>query len=160
MGKLSKAQLVESFRKHGAKDPESWAESEVEEGINQLARFSLLKALTSELLKESDLEWVDEVANRSAEPGVPLSQLGPAVKQMLDKGVSKEAIIDLVRVIQYNSLAHVASVLDDSSSFDTPVNNWAVFECDEDDAPIEAISSLHESLLEFDPSDREFMPRS
>lgn len=40
--------LTEIFRQAGAKDPESWASSQIEEGINQLARFSFLKTITSE----------------------------------------------------------------------------------------------------------------
>ena len=46
--------LTEIFRKAGARNPEMWAGSQIEEGINQLARFSFLKTITSEWLKEDE----------------------------------------------------------------------------------------------------------
>ena len=157
-------ELTEIFRKYGANDPELWAHSAMHETpphrINQLARFSLLKALTSEVLKDRDVEWVNiQLGHIDNNEGAPLSQLAPAIKEMIDKGVSKEAVIDLVRVIQYETLFHVLMVLEGETNVETPVNRWAVFEKDENDNPTKEIHGLHESLLGFDPSDREFRPR-
>ena len=74
-------ELTEMFRKYGANNPESWARSVVNPEIkpyktNQLTRFSLLKALTSEVLKESDTAWVElQLSKGSKNEGSPLSQL-------------------------------------------------------------------------------------
>jgi len=40
---ISKLKLTELFKKLGAEDPESWANSQVEEGINQLGRYLFLR---------------------------------------------------------------------------------------------------------------------
>lgn len=153
-------QLTDVFRRAGAKDPESWASSEVDEGINQLARFSFLKAISAQWLREDAFDWVDDAVKQiSHQPDDPGAQLPAALQEMLDKGVSKEAIVDLVRVIQFDTLFHVCSVIDGSIDTDTPVSDWALYETDEDDNPIDTIGGLHESLLEFDPSDKEMRPR-
>jgi hypothetical protein len=41
--------LVDHFRSLGVVDPEGWASSQHEEGINQLARATLLRALAEEV---------------------------------------------------------------------------------------------------------------
>lgn len=74
--------LTEIFRKAGAVDPESWASSEIEEGIPQLARFSFLKALTSNFLKETDLDWVsNQIEHNYRRPDDPCAQIVPALKE-------------------------------------------------------------------------------
>jgi hypothetical protein len=44
--------LTEIFKEGGAIDPESWASSEIEEGIPQLARFNFLKHLPAFSLRK------------------------------------------------------------------------------------------------------------
>ncbi|HET6990517.1 MAG TPA: hypothetical protein VFJ43_04295, partial [Bacteroidia bacterium] len=119
------------------------------------------KTITSEWLKEDNLSWVDnQIEFNYSRPGDPCSQLPKALKEMLDKNVSREAIIDLIRVIQFNTLFHVCSAIDKSFEADTPVANWTLYEVDDDDNPKNSITGLHESLLEFDPSGKEMEPRN
>jgi hypothetical protein len=153
--------LIEIFKEAGAIDPESWASSEIEEGIPQLARFSFLKALTSVFLKETDLDWVNnQIEYNYSRLDNPCAQIVPALREMLDKNVSRESIIDLVRVIQFETLMHVCSTIDSGENAGTPISNWGIFQKDEeDDNPTVEISGLHESLLEFDPSGNEMRPR-
>lgn len=97
--------LTEVFRRAGASNPERWANSQIEEGINQLGRFSFLKTITSEWLKEDDISWIDsQIEFNYSKPGDPCSQLPKALKEMLDKNVDRETIIDLIRVIQFDTL--------------------------------------------------------
>ena len=153
--------LTEIFRQAGAPRPETWAESQINEGINQLARFSFLKNITSEWLKENEYGWIDKMINGlDAASDVPCSQFGTAVKEMLEKNVSKEAIVDLIRVVQFETLYHVCSTIDKTYEVTTPVTNWRLFELDDDDNPVATIGNLHESLLQFDPSGREMGPRT
>jgi hypothetical protein len=151
--------LTEIFRNAGAKNPELWARSQVNEGINQLARFSFLKAISSEWLNESEVEWIDSQINYYYGVGDPCSQLQPALKEMVDKGVRKEAILDLIRVIQYKTLYQACATIDNVYESDAPVSNWALYEQDEDCNPVNTIGGLHESLLQFDPSGNEMRPR-
>jgi hypothetical protein len=152
--------LTEVFRQAGALDPELWASSQLDEGINQLGRFSFLKSITSEWLKEGDLDWVtNRIQHNYSEPGDPCSQLNNALEEMLDRNVSREAIVDLIRVIQYETLFHVCSTIDRTYVSDMPVNKWSLYQLDNDNNPGEVINGLHESLLEFDPSGNEMKPR-
>jgi hypothetical protein len=152
--------LTEVFRNAGAIDPELWASSEIEEGIPQLARFSFLKALSRIFLKETDLDWVNnQIEYNYSRPGDPGAQIVSALQEMLDKNVSREAIIDLVRVIQFQTLFHACATIDCVYERDTPIDSWGLFQKDENYNPTLEISGLHESLLEFDPSGNEMMPR-
>lgn len=152
--------LTEIFREAGAIDPELWASSEIEEGIPQLARFSFLKALSSIFLKDTDLDWVNnQIEYNYSRPGDPCAQIVPALQEMLDKNVSREAIIDLVRVIQFQTLFHTCSTIDCTYEPGTPIKSWGLFQKDENYNPTVEISELHESLLEFDPSGNEMRPR-
>ena len=152
--------LTDVFRQAGATNPDMWASSQIEEGINQLGRFSFLKTITSEWLKENDLSWVDnQIEFNYTRPGEPCSQLPKALKERLGKNVSRETIIDLIRVIQFNTLFHVCSTIDKSFEVDAPVTNWILYEVDADDNTKDSINGLHESLLEFDPSGKAMRPR-
>src|SRR5690348_1563025 len=51
--------LTEIFRRAGADDPESWARSQLSEGIPQLAIFSFAKALWNGVMPEVDDNWID-----------------------------------------------------------------------------------------------------
>mgnify|MGYP001074943207 CR=1 FL=1 len=53
-------ELLAIFRKLGADDPESWARSESEEGIPQLARFVFLRqAWRNCVIDDGDLGWIE-----------------------------------------------------------------------------------------------------
>jgi hypothetical protein len=160
LNKIDLKSLTEVFRQAGAIAPEMWAKCQIEEGINQLGRFSFLKAITSEWLKEEDLNWVDnQIEFNYSQPAEPCSQLPNALKEMRERNGSREAIVDLIRVIQFDTLFHVCSIIDKSIEADTPVKNWSLYELDEDNNPKDSLNELHESLLAFDPSGKEMRPR-
>jgi hypothetical protein len=153
-------QLTEVFRKLRADDPEAWARSQLEEGIPQLAIFCFSKAMWQGIVDENDTEWIDaEIEWARTHPNEPCAQIGPALEEMLSKGVSRQAITDLVRVMQYGLLYHVASLLDGSRIVEFPVNNWTLYQVDENDRLIAIIQGLHEVLLSMDPTGREMRPR-
>src|SRR5262249_5910469 len=154
------ARLTEIFRRYGADDPESWARSELAEGIPQLAIFSFAKAMWACVADEDDDRWIDqEIQWVKDRPNDPCAQIGPALAEMLSKGVSRRAIIDLVRVIQYGTLYHVASLIDGSRIEDVPIRNWTLYQVDENDHLVAVIQGLHEVLLSLDPTGREMRPR-
>jgi hypothetical protein len=153
--------LTEVFRAAGATKPELWARSQVHEGINQLARFSFLKTLSTAWLPETATDWVEahlhSPLTAAAHPG---AQLSAAVQEMTTKGVSSESIVDLIRVIQFETLFHVCQTLDEGNAGSATGIDWALFEVDEEGRPTRVIDALRESLLSFDPSGRELRPRS
>ena len=152
--------LADVFRQHGANDPEAWARSQLEEGIPQLAIFCFSKALWEGVVDETDDGWIDrEIEWAKARPRDPCAQIGPALEEMLAKGVSRQAITDLVRVMQYEQLYHVCSLLDGARTVDLPVSDWTLHQVDEDGEPVAIIDGLHEVLLGMDPTGREMRPR-
>lgn len=152
--------LAEIFRQAGADDPESWAYSQLAEGIPQLAIFSFAKALWKGVMSEKDDGWIDqEIEWAKSRPLDPCVQSGAALEEMLAKGVSREAIIDLVRVFQYSALYHACSILDRSRVEDVPITDWMLHQVDESGNPVATIQGLHEVLLSMDPTGREMYPR-
>jgi hypothetical protein len=158
---LDLAALTEIFRKYGADEPEDWARSQIEEGIPQLALFSFCKSLWAGVLSEDDSTWIDEEIRWSkTRPTDPCAQAGTALTDMLAKGVSRETIIDLVRVVQFEAFSHACVILDGARIEDVPMREWMLVQYDEDsDEPIAALSGTHELLLGLDPTGREMRPR-
>jgi hypothetical protein len=153
-------QLAEVFRLHGADEPESWALSQLEEGIPQLAIFCFLKALWQGIVPEDGVDWFEgEIEWAKSRPNDPCAQLGPALEEMLAKGVRREAIIDLIRVMQYNSLYNACLLIDGAMRMDLPVNDWTLHQVDEEGRPVATIQGLHEVMLSMDPTGREMRPR-
>jgi hypothetical protein len=132
----------------------------LEEGIPQLAIFCFSKALWEGVVDENDDGWIDrEIEWAKTCPWDPCAPVGPALEEMLAKGVSRQAITDLVRAMQYGVLYHVCSLLDGSRTVDLPVNNWTLYQVDENGQPVAPIQGLHEVLLGMDPTGREMRPR-
>jgi hypothetical protein len=153
------AELTEVFRSHGADDPEELAQLELEEGIPQLPAFSFAKALWSGVVDEDDDRWIDQEIERAKDgPIDPCAQLGPALQQMLARGVGRRAIVDLVRVIQFGALCHVASVLDGSHRENVPIRSWKLYQTDDEGCPVAAIHGLRDMLPRLDPNGREMRP--
>jgi len=153
--------LTEVFRRAGARDPESWAHSQLAEGIPQLAIFSFAKTLWNGIVPEDDDSWIDREIDWAAKyTTVPCAQIGPALREMLGKGVTRAAITDLVRVMQYETLYHACSILDGSREEDVPITQWKLHQVDEEGKPVAIIGGLHEVLLSMDPTEREMRPRA
>jgi hypothetical protein len=152
--------LAEVFRQAGAHDPESWAKSQLAEGIPQLAIFSFAKALWNGVKPEDDDKWIDqEIEWAKSRPLDPCAQIGPALEEMVAKGVSRKAIVDLVRVFQFDALYHACLILDGSRMEDVPITDWTLHQVDEEGRNVAIIQGLHEVLLSMDPTGREMRPR-
>ena len=90
---------------------------------------------------------------------LPCAQAGRALAEMLAKGVSREAIVDLVRVFQFSALYHACSILDGARVEDVPIQDWSLVQTDQTGQRIALIQGLHEVLLSLDPTGREMRPR-
>jgi hypothetical protein len=157
----SKDELTSLFQRFGAKEPELWATSQVDEGIPQLARFLFLKAAWEHIPREGDSSWIDRQVARSKQyPSEPFAGLGAALALCRDKGVPDSALTELARCLQAQMLHTVGYVIDGPAySYTVEGLNWSLFQLDEDGKPYgEPISGLHESVLEFDPTGREMRP--
>ncbi len=90
--------------------------------------------------------------------------MGPALKKILDKGVDRADIAEVVRVMQWKAINGLAYQIDDSDCVAYPNEtiphvNWALIELDDDGRPLHRIAGLHESVLETDPTGREMRPK-
>ena len=66
--------LTKKFSQLGASDPESWATSQLSEGIPQLHRFLFLKQMWELVVSEDDESWIDRyVTSYHHEPDAPFS---------------------------------------------------------------------------------------
>lgn len=154
--------LTRLFRKLGAKDPESWAKSQVDEGINQLGRFLFLREAWKRVISESDHSWMDaEIARAENNPREPTTGVGLALKTLFSNGCDRQDISDLVRGMQYELLFSLCYLLDDPGQLEEEVQDvyWGLFQVNDEGKILSQISGLHESLLETDPTGREMRPR-
>jgi hypothetical protein len=157
-------QLTEHFRALGAFDPEGWARSQIEEGIPQYARCVFLRGAWNGVVADGDTSWIDSrIQAAERRPRGPGAGIGPALKRMLACGASREDIGEVVRVMQWSLLSHMAYQLADSSGVDypsaqTPRVHWRLYEEDEEGRPLRPFD-VHESVLDTDPTDREMRPK-
>jgi hypothetical protein len=158
----TKDELTSLFRRFGAKNPELWAASQVDQGIPQLARFLFMKAAWEHIPREGDSGWIDREVERSEQhPSEPYAGLGAALALCRDKGVPDSALTELARCLQAQMLFTIGYVIDGPAySYTVEGLDWSLFQVDEHGNPYgEPISGLHESVLDFDPTEREMRPR-
>jgi hypothetical protein len=158
----SKAALTKLFAHLGAPDPEDWASSQINEGINQLGRFVFLRqAWRRSVIREGDDTWIDDVtANAARNPGEPCTGAGPALERALAAGVTREDLTEIVRVMQYSTLFDLCYLLEDPGDLELELEGfcWGLYQLDENNEPTEPIVGLHESALSLDPTGREMRP--
>lgn len=154
--------LTKLFRLVGARDPESWAKSQAEEGIPQLARFLFLRQAWRSIVTENDPAWINS-AIRSVEtqPDAPYAGVGHALKRLRSLGASDDDLTDLVRGMQAELLFQLCYQLDDPGDLEDEVGDvsWSLVQTNDDGEVVAQINGLHESVLETDPTGREMRPR-
>jgi hypothetical protein len=153
--------LAELLAKLGARAPEEWARSQVEEKIPQIARFLFLRQAWKLVIGEKDRSWI-ESERSSAEAGssAPGAAIGPALERLLAQEVSEEDLTTVVRVMQWRLLSGLCYLLDDPGELEDEVRDvaWRLFQINKEEEPIAVIGGLHESVLETEPSGREMRP--
>jgi len=160
---MNQEELTLLFEKLGASEPEDWARSQAEEGVNQLGRYLFLRQAWREIVDENDHSWIEAELNWSTENrGAPCSGIGPALQRLIDRGANPQDITDVVRVMQYNLLFRLCYLLSDPGFDEPELENfyWALVQVDDSGEVIDSIDALHESVLETDPTGREMRPRN
>jgi len=154
--------LTELFESLGASAPESWAQSQISEGINQLHRFLFLRQAWSRILRDGDHSWISsEIAAANEDHDAPYAGIGLALKRLSASGASESDISEVVRGMQAKLLFEWCYLLEDPSldSSDLEDIGWCLVETDSHFEPTATqISGLHESVLETDPTGREMRP--
>lgn len=127
---------------------------------------AFIRSVWFNVRSEEDSSWVQEVSRRPLKPGECLGDFGALVKRMLDCGLTEYEIARFAKIVGYDTAAGIMYLLDDPSSGFLELRNpenikWTLYRTDpQTEAPIEALTALHEYMLEFDPSGREMRPRT
>lgn len=135
------AKLTKQFKALGVPNPEDWTKSQLGEGIDQLSRATVLRAMADIVVKSQEMprlfantDWAsDEVRN--------------AAKKIESSDVLPEDIALIVKTAVYHSLSDMMVLFDDCAEFENNPGQIqaGLFKLDEDFKPISEIGSLHES---------------
>lgn len=159
---MNQKELAATFRKLGARDPEDWARSQVEEGIPQLARFLFLRQAWRQIVQEDDSSWIDASIDRArSHPEEPYAGVGHALGKLRARGATKEGLTDVVRGMQAQLLFSICYLLEDPGDVEPEAGDvgWVLAQVDQEGTVLDTIGGLHESVLETDPTGREMRPR-
>jgi hypothetical protein len=132
------------MRELGADNPEGWAQSEIEEGIAQEARFLFLRAIWPTLIQPL------------ADPNV--MRRYPAVARLLDAGANPDDLSRALRAVAYETAFGVIERVDEGHDADAPDDapGWLLVETvNADTLTGRDVGGLHESLQSLDPTGRE-----
>jgi hypothetical protein len=145
-------ELVRRFRELGAQDPESWAKSESDENIPQLARFCFLRGTWRGIngWATSDT-WIESSLKEGTRGGHEIFvKGGQALRRLLDAGASRSDLQDLARLIAFNATFEVLDRIDDGYDADLQDDypGWRLIETMDEKETARAVGGLHESLLE------------
>jgi hypothetical protein len=156
-------ELTSLFTRLGAPDPASWARSQVTEGFSQLHRYLFLRQAWSKVVADGDVTWIDaNIAVAEQRPQAPFSGIGHALKRLISGGAAPEDLTEIVRGMQADLLFGICYLLEDPGLDDEELEHigWRLVETDADYDPTDRpICSLHESVLETDPTGREMRPK-
>lgn len=154
--------LTEIFRELGANSPEEWARSQIDEDVPQLARYLFLRQAWRSIVSESDPSWLESAITRArSHPDEPYAGAGLALAGLRAKGATEGELTDLVRAMQAQLPFGLCHLLEDPGDVEESVSDiaWVLVQVDEEGRPLGAISGLHESVLETDPTGREMRSR-
>lgn len=156
-------ELSELFRKLGARDAEGWARSQVVEGIPQLHRYLFLRECWRIVVGEDEDGWIDyHIAQSKGDPKGVFAGMGAALDRAVAAGVSKEDLSQIARGMQVDFLSRLCYMLEDNGLTEPELQGvgWGLFQTNEDGDALAPIYSLHESVLDTDPTGREMRPKS
>jgi hypothetical protein len=156
-------ELTTLFQKLGAKNPESWAQSQINEGIPQIQRYLFLRQAWKQIIHEDGESWINkEIQQADRDPYEPYSGIGLALKRLLAIGAQHQDLIDIARGTQAAMLFQFCLLLDYPDFTEPELESfaWGLFEIDENDNPVlPRIGGLHESVLDLDPTGLEMRPK-
>jgi hypothetical protein len=136
----ARAALTQRMTELGAPEPDSWASSEISEGIPQQARYLVLRRIWAKALTP----WRDA--------GMLLRN--ETLAQLLSRGADQELLAEAVRGVVFDAVIDVVMTIDEGYDPDAPDDapGWTLVETSsEGSATGRNVGGLHESLLEVDP---------
>lgn len=156
-------ELTSLFERLGARDARAWASSQVKENIPQLHRYLFLRACWKHVVSEDCISWIDHrVAQAKEHPQAPFAGMGAALERAVAAGVAREDLSQIARGMQVELLSALCYMLEDNGLTEPELKGigWGLFQTDEEGNALAPIYSLHESVLDLDPTGREMRPKT
>ena len=150
--------LTDAFERLGVEEPESWARSEVEQGINQLGRAMFLKDVWRAILDERDTEWLKEI--EKTHPSDDHYGMEASARRILEAGADPADLLMVIREFQFRTAYDICYTMSSGSQSDIGyAMGWTLVEFNSDTGELERdITALHESLANTDPTGLEMEP--
>ncbi len=132
--------MAQSLERSGCPEPEGWVISEIAEGIPQMARFAVLRAIleraiTPAVETEFDLDGEAQELATKAYRALTIEE-----RRKLHTAIAKSLCFQFLNVI-------------DEGYFNESLPSWSVIEIGPDDQPTgRTIGGLHESINELSDS--------
>ena len=82
---MSERELTKLFLALGASEPESWARSQIQRGVEHLPRDLFAFLAVTDVILPDNRRWLAET--RTRDPDDPGGEFGPAVDRLLAAGV-------------------------------------------------------------------------
>ena len=150
---MTREHLIAAFKELGVPDPESWADSQLREGINQLSRAKALSMLWAGVVSENDTAFLDTYSRTKPNPASPATMFGLILARAQALGMHPRELLYLIRYAQSEMVYHICDVSDQSGGGSRPYDGIRLCDTDENDQVIDLPDCLHESVLELDPNE-------
>ena len=123
---MDERDLADLFRRLGARDPDAWAQSQLQEGIPQLARFVFLRQAWRLLTSQPGRSWV---AALKAQPAAIGPEAAAALDRIAAAGVTEEDLTTVVRIIERELLFSFCYLLSDPGDLEPEISDmaWGLF---------------------------------
>lgn len=147
--RVDKPTLTRLFAQLGCDDPEGWASSQIDEGINQLGRFLFIRQAWAAAVPADSTDWIDAVLQECS----PDTASGAAWRRLLASGADRKDLARIVRDAQGEMIFSICHVIDDPEPSGAGVADfrWGLFQIDAASRCLSPITFLHESVFELDP---------
>ena len=149
---MNNDELYKKFRELNVPDPELWADSQINEGINQLSRAKALSLLFEPIQSYDNYDTIDSFLGQPAEPDRPYGLVGILIKKILNANISKKELNYLIRCVQVSYIQEICARLDGCYE-GSPT--YGIMICDkvDDEGNFAVPDGLHESVFEMEGND-------
>jgi hypothetical protein len=138
------AALSAAFTALGARDPQRWAQSQIDHGLDQIGRFVFLRAAWAQVASAKALKQVDKQGGDGA----------ALLHKLRRTGVSDDDLVAFGRMMQVKLLVDLCQTIDDPSDNDEGIR-WGLWRMDKRGLPLWQLPDLRLDVLEVDPADDE-----
>jgi hypothetical protein len=149
---MNRDELIEQIAKLVPNNPSEWADSQIEEGIDQLSRAKALAMLWSSVAKFNDRTMIRTESKCLPETERPFGLYGMILKHMLEAGITENEIMYFIQCNQVEIINGIVGVSDGFSE-DEPFGDVRLPIVNDENNEVILPDGLHESILEFAPNE-------